>query len=421
MKRTLSLLLTAALAFSLLAGCGPKNPPAESSGSANPGASSSQPDGSASEPGGNTSEGFTLPKVMVLSGPTGVGAAKLMADGEYAEEHREENGGFPYDPDGHLYCIDSITVVTDNAQVQSALVNKDVDIAAIATNSAANLYAQSDGAIQVLAVNTLGVLYILEKGDTVHSMADLAGKTLYAPSNTKGANPEHILNHLLEGNGVDPADVTIEWLTPQEITAKMSSSDAGICMLPVPAATALLVKDSGVREATSLSDAWQDLENSPCLWAVWWPAPSILRRIPWEWRPSWPPMRSPSTISATPPTAPTPPPWWLSTGSPPTTRWPPGPSPSAPSPSSPARRCGPCWRTTTRFSSRWSPSPSAAACPTTPSTMGWAKSLKKFLYALPAPAFWLGVWQLCAFLVDRRLNGKGNELRLPYPSPSGTP
>ena len=263
MKRTLSLLLTAALAFSLLAGCGPKNPPAGTSGSANPGASSSQPDGSASEPGGNASEGFTLPKVMVLSGPTGVGAAKLMADGEYAEEHREENGGFPYDPDGHLYCIDSITVVTDNPQVQSALVNKDVDIAAIATNSAANLYAQSDGAIQVLAVNTLGVLYILEKGDTVHNIADLAGKTLYAPSNTKGANPEHILNHLLEGNGVSPSDVTIEWLTPQEITAKMTSSDAGLCMLPVPAATALLVKDSGVREAISLSDAWQDLEGSP--------------------------------------------------------------------------------------------------------------------------------------------------------------
>ena len=262
MKRTLSLLLTAALAFSLLAGCGPKDPPAGTSSSA-PGSSSSQPDGSASEPGGNTSEGFTLPKVMVLSGPTGVGAAKLMADGEYAEEHREENGGFAYDPDGHLYCIDSITVVTDNPQVQSALVNKDVDIAAIATNAAANLYAQSDGAIQVLAVNTLGVLYILEKGDTVHNMADLAGKTLYAPSNTKGANPEHILNHLLEGNGVNPSDVTIEWLTPQEITAKMSSSDAGLCMLPVPAATALLVKDSGVRGAISLSDAWQDLEGSP--------------------------------------------------------------------------------------------------------------------------------------------------------------
>lgn len=260
MKRTLSLLLTAALAFSLLAGCGPKNPPAGTSSSA-PGSSSSQPDGSASEPGGNASEGFTLPKVMVLSGPTGVGAAKLMADHEYAVANSPE--GLGQTPDGKWDIIHSVEVVTDNAQVQSALVNKDVDIAAIATNSAANLYAQSDGAIQVLAVNTLGVLYILEKGDTVHNMADLAGKTLYAPSNTKGANPEHILNHLLAGTNMDLAEVNIEWLTPQEITAKMTSSDSGICMLPVPAATALLVKDSGVREAISLSDAWQDLEGSP--------------------------------------------------------------------------------------------------------------------------------------------------------------
>ena len=261
MKRTLSLLLTAALALSLLAGCGPKTP-AGTSSSAAPGSSSSQPDGSVSEPGGNASEGFTLPKVMVLSSPTGVGAAKLMADGDYAQEHLEENG-MPMTPDGKVYVVDNITVVTDNTQVQTALANGDVDIAAIATNAAASLYAKTDGGIQVLAVNTLGVLYILEKGDTVHSMADLAGKTLYAPSNTKGANPEHILNHLLTGNGVDPSDVNIEWLTPQEITVKMTSSDAGICMLPVPAATALLVKDSGVREAVSLSDAWQDLEGSP--------------------------------------------------------------------------------------------------------------------------------------------------------------
>ena len=246
MKRTLSFLLTAALSLSLLAGCGPKNPPAGTSSSA-PGSSSSQPDGSgdASSTGDTSAAHGPTPRLMVLSGPTGVGAAKLMADAD---------AGTP---------AATVEVVTDNTQVQTALANGDVDIAAIATNAAASLYAKTDGGIQVLAVNTLGVLYILEKGDTVHAMADLAGKTLYAPSNTKGANPEHILNHLLEGSGVDPSQVNIEWLTPQEITVKMTSSDAGICMLPVPAATALLVKDSGVREAVSLSDAWQDLEGSP--------------------------------------------------------------------------------------------------------------------------------------------------------------
>jgi len=249
MKRTLSVFLTAALALSLLAGCGPKNPPAGSSAPV-PGSSSSQPDKSGDASSGGDTSGASGPSIrfMALSGPTGVGAAKLMAD---------------HDADAQNSAIASYEIVTDNTQVQTALANKDVDIAAIATNAAAALYAKTDGGIQVLAVNTLGVLYILEKGDTVHAMADLAGKTLYAPSNTKGANPEHILNHLLQGSGVDPSEVSIEWLTPQEITVKMTSSDAGLCMLPIPAATALMVKDSGVREAISLSDAWEDLEDSP--------------------------------------------------------------------------------------------------------------------------------------------------------------
>ena len=174
-----------------------------------------------------------------------MGAAKLLSDNET-------------DP-----VFGQFQVVADNTEVSTALVNGDVDIAAMATNAAANLSAKSGGGIQVLAVNTLGVLYILEKGDTVHSMADLAGQTLYAPSNTRGANPEHILNYLLERNGVDPAEVDIQWLTPQEITVQMTASAAGICMLPVPAATSLLLQDSGVRQALSLSEEWDALGAGP--------------------------------------------------------------------------------------------------------------------------------------------------------------
>lgn len=240
MKRSLSLLLTVIMAFSLLSGCAPKT----TSG----GSSSSLPAPAVSgsdQPDASTSAKQTEVNLMVLSGPTGVGAAKLLHD-------NESNAS------GNHY---NVTVATDNTEVTAALTNKTADIAAIATNAAAMLYAQNGGAIQVLAVNTGGVLYILEKGNTVHSMADLRGKTLYAPSNTKGANPEHILNHLLGGSGVDPSEVNIEWLTPQEITAKITSSDEGICMLPVPAATALMVQDSEVREAVNMGEAWQDMEG----------------------------------------------------------------------------------------------------------------------------------------------------------------
>lgn len=247
MKRPLSLLLTAAMALSLLTGCAPKAAPGGSSssapGPASSGSTSSDPD----LPDASTSAEQAEVHLMVLSGPTGVGAAKLLNDNELDASSNHYN----------------VTVATDNTEVTAALTNKDADIAALATNAAATLYAQSGGAVQVLAVNTLGVLYILEKGDTVHSIADLAGKTLYCPSNTRGANPEHILNHLLSGTSMDQAVVKIEWLTPQEITVKMTSSDAGICMLPVPAATALMVQDSGVRQAVSLSEAWEDLEEAP--------------------------------------------------------------------------------------------------------------------------------------------------------------
>jgi NitT/TauT family transport system substrate-binding protein len=243
MKKTLSLLLCAALMLSTLAGCGKTTPTATSSTSEGAGSSDTS---SVTEP--DTSGSENAPNFTVLSGPTGVGAAKLLYDQETAAS----------DGSG-VKIISDFSIESDNQTVTASLINGDTDIAAIATNVAANLFAKSDGGIQVLAVNTLGVLYILEKGDTIRSMGDLRGKTLYAPSTGKGANPEYVLNYLLEQNDVSPDQVDIQWMTPQEITATMMSGDSGICMLPVPAATALLVQDSGVRQALSLSDEWDNL------------------------------------------------------------------------------------------------------------------------------------------------------------------
>ena len=247
LNKQLSLLLCGALMVSALAGCG-GGTSSSSSSSDTSGTQSSSSSGDTS-----TSEAFTLPNVMVLSGPTGVGAAKLMSDVEYANE----NGG--HTPDGTPSYIDTITVEADNQAVSSALINGDADIAAVATNVAATLVNKNPESIQVLAVNTLGVLYILEKGDTVTSMADLAGKTVYATG--EGANPEYVLNYLLTENGVDPSTVDIQWMTAQEVTAQMVSSEDGICMLPVPAATALMIQDSGVRQALSLTDEWSAVSD----------------------------------------------------------------------------------------------------------------------------------------------------------------
>ena len=236
MKKQISVLLASVMALSLFTGCFKQTPP--------PAEPAPAPLPEVVEP---APEAVTPINFSVLSGPTGVGAAQMMTKIEQGETAMTYN----------------YAVAASNEEITPALINGSLDIAAIATNLAANLSAKTEGGIQVLGINTLGVLYILEKGDSVHEMSDLRGKTLYAPSNTKGANPEHILNHLLTESDVDPSEVNIEWLTPQEITVKMTTEDAGICMLPVPAATAVLVKDSGVREAISLSEAWEQIEDSP--------------------------------------------------------------------------------------------------------------------------------------------------------------
>ncbi len=89
-----------------------------------------------------------------------------------------------------------------------------------------------------------------------------------------------MLNYLLTENGVDPAGVDVQWLTAQEVTANMLSSEDGVCMLPVPAATALLMKDSGVRQALSLTLRRMVQGAAVWPWAASWPAPTISRRIP---------------------------------------------------------------------------------------------------------------------------------------------
>ena len=189
----------------------------------------------------------------LLSGPTGMGAAKMLADND--EAYAQVEAG-TYE-EGTLLRYE-VTLGSDPANdIVPRLTNGELDIAAIPTNLAATLYNRTDGGIKLLALNTLGVLHILENGDTVNSLADLEGRTLYATG--QGSNPEYVLNYLLEANGLDPAaDVDIQWLASEELTARMASGDIDLCMLPVPAATTVMMQNSDVRDAIDLNDAWTE-------------------------------------------------------------------------------------------------------------------------------------------------------------------
>ena len=141
-------------------------------------------------------------RVAALKGPTAMGMVKLMSDNEAtAEEGGEEDAG----QGGYEF-----TLAASADEVTPSLMKGDLDIACVPANLASVLYNKTGGDIVTLAINTLGVLYVVENGNAVQSMADLTGKTIVASG--KGSTPEYALRYLLTENGIDPdTGVTIDW------------------------------------------------------------------------------------------------------------------------------------------------------------------------------------------------------------------
>ena len=187
-------------------------------------------------------------QVAVLSGPTGVGAAKLL-------------DGVDNDP-ASLRVAYEYTIYTDNSELVAGLNTGEIDIATMASNVAVNLYNKT-GDVKIIAAGTLGVLHILEGsgGDSIHSVEDLRGKTVWSAG--QGANPEYILRYLLRESGLEVGtDVEIVFADAGEISAKLLSGDIECAMLPVPAATAAIAKGEGkVRAAIDVTEAWNELQG----------------------------------------------------------------------------------------------------------------------------------------------------------------
>ena len=254
MKKLTALLLALALCLGLAA-CGSNQAgsdksasSASSSSSSASSEASSQQDAQSSAEGTSTDYEGTDVNIAVLSGPTGIGAVGLMEANDAGETVNHYN----------------FTVTAANDEVVAGLSNGDYDIAALATNVAANLYNKTSGGVQICALNTYGVLYILEKGDSIQSMSDLAGKTIYATG--QGANPEYVLNYLLTENGLTPGeDVEVEFMDSETLMTQMAAGAYEVCMLPVPAVTSVLIQNPEVRVALDLTDEWNKVTDQGVL------------------------------------------------------------------------------------------------------------------------------------------------------------
>lgn len=179
-------------------------------------------------------------RVAALKGPTAMGMVKMMSD----------DGGSNYAFDIHA-AADEIT---------PKLVQGELDVAALPANLAAVLYQRTKGELQVLAVNTLGVLYIAERGDSIHSVADLKGRTIYSAG--KGSTPEYALNYILRQNGLEPGvDVTIEYKSEHaECLSALMGDESACAMLPQPFLTVAMTKATDMRMALDLTQEWDALQ-----------------------------------------------------------------------------------------------------------------------------------------------------------------
>lgn len=192
-------------------------------------------------------------RIAGLKGPTTMGLVNLL--------DMEQQGSAALDYDLQLYGTAD--------EIVPGLIKGELDMAAIPANLAAALYQKTKGDIQVMAVNTLGVLYVVEKGDTVHSMADLAGRTIL--STGKGTTPEYLLRYLLEKNGLDPdKDVNIQYCSEAtEVTAQMAAAQKdAIAVLPQPYVTAAGMKDPSLRVALDLTAEWDKVSDSQLVTGV---------------------------------------------------------------------------------------------------------------------------------------------------------
>jgi len=217
MKKVFSLLLGAVLTVTLLAGCVGTKP----------------------------YEAVDI-RITAIAGPTGVGLVELMqkqADGKA----------------GNNYTFD---VVTAPDQAVASIANGTADMAAVPTNLASALYKKTGGKVQVLALNTLGVLHVLTNGEDVSSVYDLKGKTIYTSG--KGANPEYILRYVLEHNGVNPdTDVKIEFVADNDTLGTLvANGNAKVALVPEPKASAVMVQNKDVKRALNMSDEWSKVNKS---------------------------------------------------------------------------------------------------------------------------------------------------------------
>ena len=230
-KKLLSLLLTVCTALSIFSGCSRRAEKVEEI---------------------NKIEKTTTMNIACMKGPTGIGMIKLIADSDEGKTANTYNH----------------SIVGTADEIATKLLKGELDIAAVPCNLASVLYNKSEGEILTLGINTLGVLYIVEAGDSITSVNDLRGKTIY--STGQGTTPEYTLRFLLSSAGLDPdKDVNIQFKSEApEVLAALKQDTTAVAMLPQPYATVALNSDENMRIALDVTKEWENFTDATVVTGV---------------------------------------------------------------------------------------------------------------------------------------------------------
>lgn len=186
-------------------------------------------------------------RAVALKGPTAMGLVKFMSETDAGELSDNDY---------------SFSIVASTDEVSPLIAKEEVDIAAVPANLASVLYNKIEKGVRTIAINTLGVLYICEQGDSIQTVADLAGRTIYASG--KGATPEYGLTYILEKNGLAlGTDVMVEWKSEHsECVAALAEDATAVAMLPQPFVTTAQMSNDQIRVALDLTAEWEAIQQA---------------------------------------------------------------------------------------------------------------------------------------------------------------
>jgi NitT/TauT family transport system substrate-binding protein len=173
-----------------------------------------------------------------LKGPTSIGMIKMIDE----KALNSSNYNVEYVAEG---APDSLT---------AKIINGEIQISSVPINLASVLYNKTGGNIQLMAVNTIGNLYIVGT-DEVTSILDLEGKTLGMSG--KGSTPDYAINYILKQNGLE-GKVELDYAADHATMAQsVIAEDSKVALLPQPFVTQTMMKNNNVKMLIDLNEEWK--------------------------------------------------------------------------------------------------------------------------------------------------------------------